>query len=204
MWTSLKSKPMWTPWDSSWPSARYCLWVRAILDMSTDRRTPWEQPCEEGLGCTKWMIQQCVFVAQKANSILGCIDRRWQQGEGRDCLPLLCPPEAPSGALCPELGSPAWERCGAVGAGQGEGHECAQRAGAPLLRRKAEGVRHVQLREEKSVGRPHFLCRGAQTIRLTSLFLEMFDLRFSLTFWISSHEEIIENRAVRKACQVSV
>jgi len=60
------------------------------------------------------------------------------------------PHDAPQAVLCP-----AQEECGADGMGLEEGQEDGQRAGAPLLWRKAEGVGLIQLGEEKALGRPH-------------------------------------------------
>jgi len=52
-------------------------------------------------------------------------------------------------------GVTAQEGHGAAGAGPEEGHEDFERAEAPLLCRKFEGIGLIQPGEEKGLGRPH-------------------------------------------------
>lgn len=77
--------------------------------------------------------QHCMLTAQKANGVLGCIQTWGQQGEGGDSASLFCSAETPAGVLCPALGPPTQEGCGPAGLSPEEGHEGAQRAGAPCL-----------------------------------------------------------------------
>jgi len=51
------------------------------------------------------MSQQCVLAVKKANGILGCI-KKSVASRSREVLLCLCSSKAPSGVLCPVLGSP--------------------------------------------------------------------------------------------------
>ena len=79
------------------------------------------------------MGQQCVCSLEGQQYPQLHLNRGAQQGPRMDCSPLLCSCEAPSAVLCPGLGSPAQEGCGAVGVGVEEGHVDDHGIGAPLL-----------------------------------------------------------------------
>jgi len=85
-----------------------------------------------GLHRTCWVLaeQHC----QEGQWYLGVHKKeRGQQVEGGSPPPLLCPSEAPSGVLCPVLGSPAQERRGATGESPVEGYKDDEGTGASLL-----------------------------------------------------------------------
>ncbi|GAB0188286.1 hypothetical protein GRJ2_001293900 [Grus japonensis] len=100
------------------------------------------------------MSWQCALAAQKANHILGYIKRSMTSRSREVILPLYFTLVRPlPGVLRPPLGSPAQERHGAGGASPEEGHKNDQKAGTPLLRRRAERIRFVQPGEEKLPGK---------------------------------------------------
>ncbi|PKU47057.1 rna-directed dna polymerase from mobile element jockey-like [Limosa lapponica baueri] len=75
------------------------------------------------------MSQHSAFVAKKTNSILGYVCGQWHSGEECDQQvkrgyppTLLCPGEAPSGVLCPVLGSPVQEGQATTEEGTAEGY----------------------------------------------------------------------------------
>uniref|UniRef100_A0A8C3K070 sphingomyelin phosphodiesterase n=1 Tax=Calidris pygmaea TaxID=425635 RepID=A0A8C3K070_9CHAR len=76
--------------------------------------------------------QQWALVAKKANGILGGIRKSVENLQGGHPPPLLCPGEAPSGALGPVLGSPVPEGQGTAGEGPAKGYSDAEGPGASL------------------------------------------------------------------------
>lgn len=69
-------------------------------------------PLEEKLT----LSQQHTLTAQRANPVLGCMQRSSQHVQGGDPDP-LCSCDTPAGSLHPALGSPAEQTPGSAGVG---------------------------------------------------------------------------------------
>ena len=98
----------------SWGNARYEYRWEKNLRAALQRRTWgswWTKSCTRAAVCAR---------SPEGQQHPGLHQQRAGSGQGGDCPPLLCPREAPSGALRPGLGPPAQERRGAVGAGPEE------------------------------------------------------------------------------------
>ena len=108
-WTSLRSRPVWTSWGSTRPSARFCIWVRVtLLSIQAGGWRVWEQPCQEGLrGTGGWKAghepPMCAR-SPEGQSYPGLHQEQCgQQVKGGDSVPLLHSGEVPPGVLHPAL-----------------------------------------------------------------------------------------------------
>ena len=93
------------------------------------------------------MREQCVLAAERPKHILGCIKRSAASRVRKVIIPIYSTVVRSHVQYCPALGPQPQEGHGAVGMSAEEGHNDAQRAGAPLLRRQTERVGVVQLGE---------------------------------------------------------
>ena len=68
------------------------------------------------------MIQQCAFVAKRANDTMGCL-KKSMASRSREVILPLCPGEATFGVQCPVQGSLVQERQGTTVESPVEGHK---------------------------------------------------------------------------------
>ena len=103
------------------------------------------------------MSQQCALTAQKANLILGCIQKKKsdQQGKGGGAAPLLCAGESSPGVLHPDGESSVQEmwRCWSASRGEPQKKKSDPRDVTPPLCGQAEKAGAFQPGEEKAPGR---------------------------------------------------